>query len=359
MPEPFKNYLNKNVIVLFATSFSEVCPSFDSASFEKSVMDDKWENRELMERIHHITAILKAHLPDDYLEALKILKKVYSNFSGMGTTVFPDFVQTYGLDYFDESVEALDFFTRNSTSEFAVRPFIKKYGSRMMKVMNRWAESDNEDVRRLSSEGCRPRLPWAIALPQFKKDPKPIFPILEKLINDESEYVRKSVANNLNDISKDNPEFVISFAKKWLGKNKESDWIIKHACRTLLKNGDHETLKLFGYIDPKHIKMKNFSVDKSVKMGDDLSFSFSLTSIGCNLGKIRVEYMMHFLRKNGKLNQKVFKISEFTCNKSEITYQKKYSFKQITTRKYYPGTQEIEIVVNGKSFSKKSFELIR
>ncbi len=357
MPEAFKNYLNEKVIDLFASVFKKNYSEFDSKSFKKNVFDEGWKNLELMERIHHITKTLREFLPEDYLKALEILRNAYANFSGMGTTIFPDFVSMYGLDYFDESVAAIDYFTRNSTSEFAVRPFIQKYGMRMMKVMEKWAESDNEDVRRLASEGCRPRLPWGIRLHGFVKDPLPILPILTKLMNDESEYVRNSVANNLNDISKDNPKLVLEFAKKWIGKNNETDWIIKHACRTLLKNGDPETLQLFGYVDPDHIRLDNFSVSESVKMGDDLKFSFSLCSDDCSLGKIRVEYGIHFLRKNGKLNRKVFKISEFQCEKSSVSYDKKYSFKKITTRKYYPGELMIEIIVNGRSFGEKRFEL--
>ncbi|MDZ7819313.1 MAG: DNA alkylation repair protein [Aliarcobacter sp.] len=135
--------------------------------------------------------------------------------------VFQDFVEVFGLDDFDESMKALEVFTQDSSSEFAIRQFILKYENETMNQMKLWAKSPNEHLRRLSSEGCRPRLPWAIALPKFKQNPEKPLEIIELLKNDKSLYVQKSVANNLNDISKDNPQIVIDFVKQNLGKTKE------------------------------------------------------------------------------------------------------------------------------------------
>ena len=144
--------------------------------------------------------------------------------------------------------------------------------------MKLWAKSKNEHIRRLASEGCRSRLPWAIALVKYKENPKEILEILELLKDDESLYVRKSVANSLNDISKDNPQILKNIAKKWIGVNKNRDWILKHSCRTLVKNGDTQVLELFGFRKNNNINIENFMLNKQVKLGDALEFSFTLKS---------------------------------------------------------------------------------
>ena len=228
----------------------------------------------------------------------------------------------------------------------------------MMEQMEKWAESDNHHIRRLASEGCRPRLPWAIALPEFKKNPEAVLKIINKLIYDDSEYVRRSVANNLNDISKDNPDIVINIAKEYLGKNKNTDKLIKHACRTLLKQGNSEVLKLFGYTEPDHITIKNFKIQKSVSIGNPLEFSFNLISSNSHLGKIRIEYAIDFLIKNGKHSRKIFKISEVESLGKKKKVKKQHSFKLITTRTYYQGTHGLSIIVNGQELIKNSFKLI-
>jgi 3-methyladenine DNA glycosylase AlkC len=284
--------------------------------------------------------------------------EVSSSFSGFEYMFFPTFVELYGLEKYEKSIEALEHFTKYSSSEFAVRPFIKKYKHKMMLQMYMWAKSQNHHVRRLASEGCRPRLPWAMALLEFKKDPSEILPILEELKDDKSKYVRKSVANNLNDISKDNPVILKEIAKKWLGSSKESSWIVKHACRTLLKQGNRDTMELFGFLKPDCIKISNFRVQKRVKIGESLNFSFELESKEKNLVKLRVEYVMGFVRKNGTISHKIFKISEFQNNHKVKLFVKSYSFKKITTRKYYVGTHTIDIVVNGYKMASEEFSLL-
>jgi 3-methyladenine DNA glycosylase AlkC len=154
---------------------------------------------------------------------------------GLVYIFLPDYIEQYGLEDFESSVKAIENVTRFVSCEFAVRPFILKYGGTMMKKMRTWSLHKSYHVRRLSSEGSRPRLPWAISIPELKKDPSPILPILENLKNDPSEWVRRSVANNLNDIAKDHPGLVIELARKWKGISRETDAIIKHGSRTLLK----------------------------------------------------------------------------------------------------------------------------
>lgn len=221
-----------------------------------------------------------------------------------------------------------------------------------------WSKHSNKWVRRLASEGSRPRLPWAMALPSLKDDPDPILPILKNLRNDSSETVRRSVANNLNDISKDNPEIVIDIARKWFGLSKDTDALVKHACRTLLKRGDSQTLKLFGFGNDK-ISLGNFKITTpEVRIGEALLFSFSIQNKDDKHNLVRLEYGLYYKKKNGELSRKVFKISERSIEpgkKYEI--EKKQSFKRITTRKFYVGTHRVSIIINGRESETKEFRL--
>jgi 3-methyladenine DNA glycosylase AlkC len=296
----------------------------------------------------------------EFVEVLELLKKVAPRFKG-GLTgiVFPDYVEVYGLEFWNESIEALEYFTQFSTSEFAVRPFVMKNQSLMIKQFLKWSKHQNEHVRRLASEGSRPRLPWGIALSSLKKDPSPIFPILENLKEDPSLYVRKSVANNLNDISKDHPELVLEIAQKWYGDNNDTNWIIKRGIRTLMKKGDQQALKLFGFGTNPKLIVEELAVTDNLTIGDTLSFSFQFISLDEKLTKIRVEYALDFVKANGKHSTKVFKIAENVINPGEKrVYTKKHSFKDLTTRKHYPGKHKISIVVNGEIKASEDFMVV-
>lgn len=196
-----------------------------------------------------------------------------------------------------------------------------------------------------------------MSLPDFKKDPSPILPILDRLKNDESEYVRRSVANNLNDISKDNRQTLLEIAEKWLGNNINTDKLVKHACRSLLKQGDKDILTLFGYSDPEHLILKDFYADESVKMEESLSFSFSIETESEQLGKLRLEYAVDYMKKNGKQSRKVFKISESDYSETIKKFERKVSFKSITTRVYYEGKHELALIINGVQLDSKCFYL--
>jgi 3-methyladenine DNA glycosylase AlkC len=227
-----------------------------------------------------------------------------------------------------------------------------------MKFMGQCAEDEDEKVRRFASEGCRPRLPWAMALPKFKKDPTLIFPILEKLKNDPSENVRRSVANNLNDISKDNPKLALDIYEKWLGQSEQVDWIVKHACRTLLKAGNKRAMLLFGYGDPSHLKLENFKLDKEkLAIGETMNFSFDLILEEKRSKKIRLEYAVYFKKANSKLSKKVFKIAENNYEPGRISIKRKQTFIDMSTRKHYPGEHRISIIVNGVEKARLPFEL--
>jgi hypothetical protein len=215
-------------------------------------------------------------------------------------------------------------------------------------------------LRRLASEGCRPRLPWGIALPALKADPSPILPILEQLKDDEAETVRRSVANNLNDISKDNPQFVFELVRRWQAtETKEMQRTIRHALRTLIKQGHPAALELLGYPTDPAIAVRNLVVEpQTVPRGDDVTFSFDIVSLDDRKQNLMIDFVVYLMRANGKQTPKVFKLSTKTIQPGQVLHvSKTFSFKPITTRKYYPGEHAIEPQINGKTFGRAEFVL--
>jgi len=230
----------------------------------------------------------------------------------------------------------------------------------MIDEMIKWSLHENHHVRRLASEGSRPRLPWAMAIPFLKKDPASILPILENLKNDPSEYVRRSVANNLNDIAKDNPQIVLETASKWKGHSKETDAIIKHGCRTLLKQGHPEILSHYG-LESTNIELSNFEIKTpTVKIGDYLQFHFHLNNKNTEPKTIRLEYAVHYKKAKGHLAKKVFKISEKIYQPNQLTkIERNQSFKLITTRVFHTGIHQLSIIINGTESEALEFDLIK
>ncbi|PCJ84532.1 MAG: DNA alkylation repair protein [Flavobacteriales bacterium] len=363
------NLLKDIYSVPFYAQFSEVLsqtiPSFDKAEFKSLIFNDQFETYELKERMTHTAKILHHFLPTDFEHATHTIRRIIENLRDVGIKeevieymFFPEYIAMYGIHEYESSISAFEFITQFTSCEFAVRPYILKYEEKMLTQLLLWSKHENKKVRRLASEGSRPRLPWAMALPNFKTDPKPILPILNNLKHDACEVVRRSVANNLNDISKDNPQIVVEIAKKWKGINTEIDSIVKHGCRTLLKQGNTEILKLFGF-DSSHITLSNFKIITSkVSTGGELEFSFSVANKNESNRMVRLEYGLYYMKKNGQLSKKVFKISEREIKPnrtSKIT--KKHSFKPITTRKFYVGKHQLSIIVNGHENKTADFEL--
>lgn len=357
----FKDIYSKAYISELAAALRKADPKFDTKGFEKAVLDSNWKNLELKQRMRHISTMLHRFLPYSYKKQIALLEKVAPQFGGFQSIVFPDFVEAFGLDDFETSMAALEYFTPFSTSEFAVRPFITRYEKQAMREVMRWTKSKNEHVRRLASEGSRPRLPWGMALVSFKKDPSPVLPVLEALKNDPSEYVRRSVANNLNDIAKDHPELFLSIAKKWQGNNRETDRIVKHASRTLLKRAHPEALALFGYEDKAKAQVDKLKLSaKKIMLGEELTFRFEVSHPQKVPQKLRIEYAVYFMKANGKSSKKVFHITENTFEGGKThTYERRHPFRDFTTRKHYAGEHVIAIIVNGKELAQAKLILQR
>lgn len=366
MPELLKDkYYNHDSINELASRISAVYPAFQIDDFVNSIVDETWDELALKARMRKIAINLGRYLPTDYEAALQIIDRVIASFpkgfSDFGLLCFPDFVEVHGQQEsdWDLSIAALERYTPSSSSEFAVRPFIINQEARMMQQMAAWAKHDNEHVRRLASEGCRPALPWGQALTSFKKDPSPVIHILEQLKADPSLYVRKSVANNLNDIAKTHPDLVVKIAKDWYGKNENTDWIVKHGCRTLLKKGNRDVLAIFGFGDADCVDVRGFALDNTkIAIGENVTFSFEVEAQKST--KIRLEYGIDYVKSNGKRSRKIFQISELSLTANiKRPYIKKHSFADVNTRKHYPGIHSVTLIVNGAERGTLDTELYR
>jgi 3-methyladenine DNA glycosylase AlkC len=338
---------------------------FDKASFLQKIFTPEFQQYELKERMAHTAHVLNHFLPKDYTKAVPILSQLIDAIKKEGPVArsieylfIPEYIYLYGLDHYTESVKAMEQVTQFITCEFAIRHFIVRYEEKMIPQMLKWSTHKSRHVRRLATEGCRPRLPWAMALPKLKKDPSPILPILENLKQDTCEVVRRSVANNLNDISKDNPGIAIEIARKWKNISPETDAIIKHSLRTLLKAGHPEVLKYY-QLDAKNLSIEKFSIkNKKVKVGDYLEFEATIINTSKQKQELRLEYAIYYLRNNKTLSKKVFKISErILKSKETYVFTRRQSFKPITTRIFYLGKQAISLIINGKEGEKIAFQL--
>jgi 3-methyladenine DNA glycosylase AlkC len=357
--EPLKEMFNKPFYRHFANSFAQADKHFNAEAFIKDVTAEM-HSLELNGRLRNTSVVLKKYLPADYKKAIEVLYRAAPMLkTGYTALVLPDFVALYGTDHFDLSMEALKRFTVMGSSEFAVRVFLKNDLAKTLKVMNTWAEDASHHVRRLASEGSRPRLPWSFKLEQIIKEPTRTTPILEKLKADEELYVKKSVANHLNDISKDNAAYMLQLVKSWDSSNPHTGWIIKHASRTLIKKGDKDSLAIFNFEKNVKVGFSGFKLNKStIRLGEELQFEFDLTSEKKTPQKLVIDYAIHYAKAARDSSRKVFKLKEVTLAPGQsIHIVKKQVFKDMTTRKHHPGKHVIDIMVNGKVMGSKTFNL--
>lgn len=357
---PFKELLNEEAAEAYADRLVGLYPAFGRGVFLGHVVDGLGE-LELKERVMRFAEGLFWGLPDDYPQAVEILIALAAELKleSLALWPIPFCIERYGLLYPEISLPALKQITPYMSGEFAIRPFIEKYPEETMGVVHEWAVDEDEHVRRLASEGIRPRLPWGSRLYQFMEDPSPVLAVLEKLKDDPSEYVRRSVANNLNDIGKDNPEALLATAERWLeGASKERRWVVRHALRSLFKAGNLEALRLMGFESPK-IRIDGVSLAPAViGMGESFTFAFTVHSESDVAQKLMIDYVVHFVKGNGETRPKVFKLTQKTLKAGEsLVIEKSHMIKPITTRKYYAGEHRVEIQVNGVVFEGAGFEL--
>jgi 3-methyladenine DNA glycosylase AlkC len=331
--------------------------AFSTEQFLRQTQGADWQQLELKARTRQISHALYSAFDLPYSDAIQVLLPISNHFSGVPGFIFADYVEVYGLDDPETSFKALAHFTCYSTAEFAIRPFFQRYPDLTLSQMKAWASSDNVHLRRLASEGARPRLPWGMALKAFKQNPTPLLPILEQLKADTEPYVQRSVANHLNDISKDHPELVLDIAEKWFGQHQITDWIVKHALRGLLKQAHPRALALFGLQQlPLQVRLDIHNATVSAQR--PLHFLVELSGPTELEAKIRLEYKIGYRKKSGQLNYKVFQLSNKVWTGQNLRFERSQAFVDLTTRKHYPGQHHLQIMLNGHCYAESFFELI-
>jgi 3-methyladenine DNA glycosylase AlkC len=345
---------------LLATDLARLYPAFDTNRFLTLALAGL-DDLSLLQRVRRMSESLHATLPDDYPAALAILRKLAPHTGGGFVSIVPpDFIAVYGLEHFDLSMEALKFFTPFGSSEFGVRPFIRHDPARALAIMAGWAGDADEAVRRLASEGSRPRLPWSFRLEALVADPAPAAVILNQLRNDDSLYVRKSVANHLNDIGKDHPDWLLELVTAWPREQPHTKWIVKHALRSLIKQGDPRALALIGAGARPEVTLAALDVQPArIQLGDSVTLSFRLLSTVDRPQRLVVDYIVHYVKKSGAVSAKVFKLKELTLpGRAEVTLSRKQSIRDFTTRVHHAGRHDVEVVVNGIPLGHHYFDLL-
>jgi 3-methyladenine DNA glycosylase AlkC len=359
----FKNWINPEVVKKIGTLFHSVYPKFNEERFFKKAQQLK--DLELKARVLLLTEGLANELTGNFKIDKKILKDVLVQKKLKSFELWPisEYISQFGLDHFDESFDLMYHLTQEFTSEFAIRPFLKANPDLVLKKLSNWINDKNVHVRRWISEGTRPILPWGGKIPSFIQNPATI-KLLDALKYDEEMYVRKSVANHLNDISKDHPSLVIKTLKNWL-KNAPEDqkekinWIKKHALRTLIKKGNISALELMGVLSEVNVKIIKFKLNKkSFKIGDPLQFEFGLELFEKKAHKLIIDYGIGFRKSNGSISTKVFKLKTISVPANgKIFLKKAHSLKKVTNLTFYPGIHELMVQVNGKILKKTIWEL--
>jgi 3-methyladenine DNA glycosylase AlkC len=369
MAEPLKNQFGVEIPNKIARMIFSVYPAFDQTAFIKAALDG-YKALDLMPRGWKIARTLRGYLPDNYIEAVGILiaslGPKYGQTEGHGMAPFlylphACFVSEYGLDYFEISMRAQYELTQRFTAEFSIRPYLERYPEATLARLKIWAKDPNPHVRRLVSEGTRPRLPWASRLRQFQKDPRPVLVLLDILKDDPELYVRRSVANNLNDIGKDHPHLLAETAHKWLiGASEERRWLVQHALRSAIKRAEPGALKVLGFDKKVQVSITGAQITpQRAKIGSCVAIAFELTNTTTRPQHLLVDFRIHFIKANGKARAKVFKLKTVNlAPTATLRIGKKISLAEMTTRKHYAGTHQVDVMINGNIKPLGTFELI-
>ena len=361
-----KDMIDLPLVRQMADRIRIVHPDFDDAGFCAAVATDL-PKLALKQRFNLVADALRDRLPGDYPTALGILVAIldeknqpFEPIADAGFRLLPiaAFVERHGLSHPQASLDAIPAITRHVTCEGAIRPFIERYPAETMERLRAWVRDPDEHVRRLVSEGTRPRLPWATQISAFIADPTPALGLLQQLNDDPSLYVRRSVANHLNDISKDHPGIVLERMASWSHEApRERLWLINHALRSLVKQGDPAALAILGYGAP-NLRLTGLTLSpRKLIFGGQLRFAFQLRNMGGSQ-KLMIDYRLHFVKANGKTAPKVFKLKKAMLPAGEtLRIEKRHAIRAISTRRYYPGRQRLEIQVNGRVLGGQDFEL--
>jgi len=321
----------------------------------------------LRERADLISAALLEDLPSSYAAVAETVRTALTDPSFRGWIIWPvgETVTTAALrdgspEAFDDALALQSELTSRLTSEFPIRRLLQADPDRAIAIVQTWTTSPDEHVRRLASEGTRHYLPWAIRVPGLLARPEATIPILDELYRDESDYVRRSVANHLNDLARVHPELVVSVAAKWMQQpDAHTAQLVRHALRSLVKKGFPPALQLLGY-HPAEVTVSIPALDATeVTLPGSLGFSFTVTNIGAEPATLAIDYAVHYVKSNGTLAPKVFKLASARLEPGETqTFTKRHAFRQMTTRVHYAGSHELAVQVNGVQFGTVPFEVV-
>jgi 3-methyladenine DNA glycosylase AlkC len=373
MAEALKNHLGPELPQRIAAQLQAAHPDFDATTFLADALHG-YEALELMPRAWQIAHALRRHLPADYEAALALLMRTLGatldrsddiGLSGFFYLPHVFFVAHYGLDHFEPSMQAQKELTQRFTAEFSIRPYLEHHREATLARLAEWARDPDPHVRRLVSEGSRPRLPWAPRLRDFQRDPTPTLALLELLKDDPELYVRRSVANHLNDIGKDHPELLFATARRWLldeaGRpvSAERRWLVQHALRSAVKRGEAGALQTLGYGAAAQVAVTEVQISpQRAVIGGKLGITLDLTSTSAQAQTICVDLKIHFIKASGSASAKVFKLKNVELAPwATQGLSKTISLAEMSTRKHYPGRHAVELVLNGQTRPLGDFDL--
>jgi 3-methyladenine DNA glycosylase AlkC len=372
--DSIKQVFHPQGIALMSTVLARHVPSWNRLGFVATASEGL-EALELKARSEQIYRALCQFLPADFCVAAAAIRQslhpaLDANASGEGTTLdgiqgwlilpLTEFAGRQGADCLPLALELLKDLTMRFTSEFGIRYLWLSHPDEVMALVSSWVHHENEHVRRLVSEGSRPRLPWGLQLLAFIEKPQHTWHLLEALRDDPSPYVRKSVANHLNDNARDHPEVVMHLMSEW-HRNAPSDRqrLIRHALRNLLKQGHPQALALYQFGKPQLQKVDLFLSSDRMAIGQNLEFHLGITSCATDSQTLRLDYVVHHQKANGRLTPKVFRWKDITLAPMERHESgRRHSFRPITTRVYHPGLHRLEIKANGEVIATREFFLL-
>jgi 3-methyladenine DNA glycosylase AlkC len=377
MPEAFKNLFNPELVRSTGQHLQRAWPAFDARAYER-LATQGLEALEMKARAMQIASALQHTLPQDFGHASRIVtaalapatpgedlqlmqtpQAVAAGLTGWFMWPLGEWVVRQGMQEPGLALQTLHALTQRHTSEWAIRPFIVNHPELSYATLHRWASDTSVHVRRLVSEGSRPRLPWGLQLKSLITDPSPTLPLLLQLQDDPSEYVRRSVANHLNDIAKDHPRLVTNWVAKHLpGATPQREALLRHATRTLVKDGDPRALKLWG-VGTAWLGQATVNLSaKKVQVGQSIELALHLQSSSEKAQDLLIDYAVHHVKADGSTSAKVFKGWKLSLAAgATASLRKSHSLKPITTRRYYAGSHRVEVMINGKAAAEAAFEL--
>jgi 3-methyladenine DNA glycosylase AlkC len=373
--EPFKNLIHPALLATTARELLRAWRPFPTERFLE-LAGNGLERLELKRRVLQVASALAATLPSDFGAAADVLEatlapasndtaiaKLQPGPNGLaGWIVWPftEFVAARGLDHPERALRALHAMTQRLTAEYAIRPFLVRHEALTLRTLRRWLADPSVHVRRLCSEGSRPRLPWGIRLQRFCQDPSPTLPLLTALQDDPSDYVRRSVANHLNDIAKDNPNVVVAWLAQHLPDAPKSRLqLLRHAARTLVKQGHPGALRAFGLGQSLRGEATFAIVPKAERIGGAVELQVTLRSTAKRSQALVVDYVVHRPTQRGT-SAKVWKGWQLELAAGgQLALQKRHSLAKVTTRQDRPGRHAVDLVINGKVVASAAFELRR